>query len=152
MELREFYKARKSFQKEPCKENTSWLDSIVTNILNPSNQPEILMWQKNKFDERKNDVEKILAFHHFCKKVLKRGSYLITVFYHFMTTKRLPFFNQAGFLAISYSYRLLYRTMTVSQGHFNGFPQNVCQFAVIAKLPGTRWNKFSLKLYNKFLM
>lgn len=81
-------------------------------------------------------LKKLQSFFVFVRKLWKAGSYEVFLQNLSVLLPWMSALSSPAFFAMPYPYTFVYRTFTVLERHISGFPENVCQFAVIEKLRG----------------
>ncbi len=87
----------------------------------------------------KDEVEKFVGL---CKRVLKSGSYVILFIDFDSFQEWYTQFSSSGFSVMKFPYLILYDPESLRNNIISIFPQNSCEFALVARSPGSHPDGF----------
>jgi len=135
------------FDKTVWTDESSLFDFILTDP--PYGTPKSMSLRSTSYDNYVDD-EEIKSMSQFARRVLKPGGWLFAFvsFRNFET-----FFNELrriGFGGPEYPFVVMKDTCSIQQTRGQDYPQNGCDFGIVARAPGTRTDGFKPDLRSPY--
>lgn len=121
---------RQKFSKKMCTDNSSRINTGVTNCSSIASRKCISRCRSFHMNEPKIRSEEMDGLRYFCRKALKGGRYAIKLCEHFMVSLCTFTFNKPGYLFMTYPWTFVYWISMAPKRHVDGFPKNVTQLPV----------------------